>query len=290
MGFGEINIMAQKSKMGFAAMDPEQRREFAHEGGKASHRGSNGSEGRATQHGTGGGSGVGRASHHHNAAFHHESAAHHHRQAAKHHEAGNVDEADRHARTAHGHSHTAHDHSRRGFAAMDPQERRQMGRKGGMASHGGRQASNIDDDEGEANFDDEELGQENGNARSGSRRRSGSVRTGGRVSPDDDAEDEDEVIDDDDDQDDEDDDDDAARPSQRQARGSPQLSEHVEMLGSLPPVCWAGLRSCVRRRGWNRRRLSIWRAAARLSPSLRADECQAAVRCASGRGDSIVVQ
>jgi len=38
---------------------------------------------------------------------------------------------------AHGHSEEAHSHSRRarGFAAMDPEEQREIARKGGRASH-----------------------------------------------------------------------------------------------------------------------------------------------------------
>ncbi|MFO0950714.1 MAG: KGG domain-containing protein [Isosphaeraceae bacterium] len=153
------------SRRGFAAMDPEEQREIASEGGREAHRRGTAHEfdsEEAAEAGRKGGEAVsrdrehmaeigrkgGQASHHRNAAFYHESAAHHHRQAARHHASGDIDEAEMHARTAHGHSQSAHEHSRRGFAAMDPEEQREISRKGGQASHGGRgRQSEYDEEE-----------------------------------------------------------------------------------------------------------------------------------------------
>ena len=80
----------------------------------------------------------GLAAHHRDAAFYHEQAAHHHRQAAHHHERGDMEESERHAELANGHSTTAtraQSEQPAGFAAMDPEERREIARKGGRASH-----------------------------------------------------------------------------------------------------------------------------------------------------------
>ncbi len=138
--------MADKGKQGFAAMDPEERRELARKGGHNSHGGT-------SHEGDGGDGKDDRASHHGHAAFHHKTAAHHHRQAARHHSAGNHEEADRHTHAAHGHSETAHEHSKRGFAAMDPERVREIARMGGLASHGGR-GNQATLDEGEHDGDD----------------------------------------------------------------------------------------------------------------------------------------
>ena len=132
---------SSSSGRGFAAMDPEQQREIASKGGRASHQSGNAhefdSEGAAEAGRKGG-----LASHHRNAAFYHEAAAHHHRQAARHHESGDEEEGNRHAEEAHRHSTRAHGHSqnsRRGFAGMDEDEQREVARKGGRSSNAGPQ-------------------------------------------------------------------------------------------------------------------------------------------------------
>ncbi len=181
--------MASQSKRGFAAMDPEEQREIASEGGRAAHRrgashesdsgdddgGSARSSNGGHRQGTPGrGRTSERSTHHGNAAFHHESAAHHHRQAAKHHTAGDIEEADRHTRQAHSHSQTAHEHSQRGFAAMDPEEHREISRKGGLASHGGR-GSDVDEEDVEDEHADAGDDRRGGQSRGGN----GSSRSGG---------------------------------------------------------------------------------------------------------------
>src|SRR3954470_16234520 len=147
--------MASREERGFAVMDEERQREIASEGGRAAHERGTAHEfdsEEAAEAGRKGGKAVSRdrehmaeigrkgglASHHRNAAFYHETAAHHHRQAARHHEAGDEEEGERHGEMAHGHSQSAHSHSqrtRRGFAAMDEEEQREIASKGGRASH-----------------------------------------------------------------------------------------------------------------------------------------------------------
>ncbi|WZO97026.1 KGG domain-containing protein [Isosphaeraceae bacterium EP7] len=91
--------MAEKSKRGFAAMDPEQQREIAREGGRASHRNGGAHEfdsQEASEAGRRGGEVVSRdrrhmaeigrkggEASHHDATPHHESATHRYRKAAK---------------------------------------------------------------------------------------------------------------------------------------------------------------------------------------------------------------
>jgi len=148
-------------------MDPEEQREIASKGGVAAHESGNAhewDEEEAAEAGEKGGRTVSRdrehmaeigrlgglAAHHHDAAHYHEAAAHHHRQAATHVESGEHERARRHADTAHEHSSRAHSYSQkahgkhrshgngRGFAAMDESEQREISRRGGRASHGGR--------------------------------------------------------------------------------------------------------------------------------------------------------
>jgi len=60
--------------------------------------------------------------------------------------------------------------SKRGFAAMDPEEQREIASEGGRASHGGRGRADDDGDGEEEDTDrgDRSRGGRNGNARGGS--------------------------------------------------------------------------------------------------------------------------
>ncbi|MBC7660227.1 MAG: hypothetical protein H7249_11015, partial [Chitinophagaceae bacterium] len=122
---------------GFASISPTRQREIATEEGPVSH-----ASGRARESDAREVSDTDRkdglASHHRNAAFYHESAAHHHRQAARSFERGDIDETAMHGRQALDHGDQAHEHSHRagrGFAAMDPDRRRELASEDGRAFH-----------------------------------------------------------------------------------------------------------------------------------------------------------
>lgn len=131
--------MASNSPRGFAAMDPERRHEIASKGGRASHE-----SGHAHEWDSEEASEAGHMSHGERSAFHHETAAHHHTQAARYRASGQHERADLHAEQARRHSQQADEwgerasRQQRGFAAMDPERRREIASMGGRASHGGR--------------------------------------------------------------------------------------------------------------------------------------------------------
>ncbi len=138
--------MAQNNRntgRGFASMDPDRQREIASEGGRASRQNGRTDEGDHEEPAEGGHLGGLAAHHHSSAAFHHDTAGHHHREAARHHATGSPVEAAHHRSAAEMHSERAQGHARsarqnaRGFAAMDPDEQREIAATGGRSSHGG---------------------------------------------------------------------------------------------------------------------------------------------------------
>lgn len=121
---------SQNSQRGFAAMDPEERREIARRGGQASHSGSRDWDRDEDERG---GSRQRRPPRY---------------------EARYEDENEDYGEQRGG-------RSRRGFAAMDPEEQREIASRGGRASHGGRGRNN------EGRYHDEDQDDEERYSRSG---------------------------------------------------------------------------------------------------------------------------